>query len=129
MSADIVSFSPRGALDPVRPPSDAPARASRDRAEARAAVALAELAGEPLEAMAMERFADYRRRAVFATVLGSADGRRLCAYLIRHAVARQHGSVAELERHLEEAVEALAGFDLEAVQRHAAVLDGIRGAC
>jgi hypothetical protein len=112
---------------PPRPPAPAP-RASipaeaRANAECRAAVALAELAGEALETMSIERFADYRRRAVFAMLLGGPTGRRLCAYFLAHAVAREHGCIATLEHHLGEAVEALAGFDEEAVLRHVAALD------
>jgi len=109
---------------PVRvAPADPPRVDARTLAECRAAVALAELAGEPLEAMSADRFADYRRRAVVAMLLGQPDGRRLCAYLLDHALGRECRYLAELEHHLTEAIDALAGFDDDAVRQHAAALD------
>jgi hypothetical protein len=104
------------------PRASIPAEAS-GHAECRAAVALAELAGEPIDTMSADRFADYRRRAVFAMLLASPTGRRLCAYFLAHAVAREHACVATLEHHLNEAVEALAGFDEATVLQHVATLD------
>lgn len=109
---------------PVRvAPADPPRVDARHLAECRAAVALAELAGEPLEGMSADRFADYRRRAVFAMLLGQPDGRRLCAYLLDHALGRECRYLAQLEHHLAEAIDALAGFDADAIQAHAAAVD------
>jgi hypothetical protein len=118
--ATVLHLPQRSPAPATRASIPAEARVS---AECRAAVALAELAGEPLDTMSADRFADYRRRAVFAMLLGQPTGRRLCAYFLAHAVTREHRCMATLEHHLGEAVEALAGFDEDAVLRHVAALD------